>query len=682
MVVNGGPRPISIWTGPHQGRNRFQQGRTSQGPGGRLPPMSGMPGSTMGPGPRGSFSFPPGLPGRQGPGQSGASLVKVGNNEQHYFQGLSADYLKEVSNLTGITFITTLYSDNRLRAAFRALDNGEADLLPTVMSDITIPTSSQFSAPYFQTPVLVIMRADAAPLHDISSLKTMKVAGLMSIPLKLLVMGWNSRIQLTSPPDGLRGVATGRFDAFLGERAIIANEFRIASVHNIKVVGELPDPSTFCIAVSPRMAEFISIFDKAVAAIPQEKKQEIQKKWLGRMPELASISNKEATTVPKEKPEAQQKKSSNGKAEFTSNIEKKVAAIPKVKKGGLQQSSSGKEIKKKEPLPKELWPMGFAGAAILLLGGLWLFSYRKRLQGIRNGIAALEPHLLCVHIDQNIKITGVTEALCKATGFSEEDLMGKSLQILGAPPVGGKARLAKLLDAVANGQTWRGEAKLSRKDGSEIWTDVIISPSRRKNDTVGYSIIYQDASERKHFEKLAIRDELTGLYNRRHFNSLAPELLKKAATDNLFIGLFLFDVDNFKKYNDTYGHPAGDDVLAAIGKTLKGLLKRDDDLCFRLGGEEFGMIVPFANQEDAVAVVRKILASIRGLNIEHRHNTPGIVTVSIGVALARGTDGANIDEIYKRADTCLYEAKQTGKNRCVMARAKGQGNAEVKDDNG
>jgi PAS domain S-box-containing protein len=87
--------------------------------------------------------------------------------------------------------------------------------------------------------------------------------------------------------------------------------------------------------------------------------------------------------------------------------------------------------------------------------------------------------------------TGVTEALCKTTGFSEEELMGKSLHVLGASPVGGKTRLSKLLDTVAQGRTWQGEAKLSRKNGTEIWTDVIISPSRRKNDTVGYSIIYQ-----------------------------------------------------------------------------------------------------------------------------------------------------------------------------------------------
>lgn len=379
-----------------------------------------------------------------------------------------------MSKLTGVTFTTTFFSGNNINAAINALDRGEADLMPTIMKDHPRASSLLLSAPYLRTHIIVVMRSDAPPFDDVSRLKSMKVAGLMSIPIKFQKLGWNMHIIPTPPPEGLRGVATGRFDAFLGEQAIIANEFKIA---------------------------------------------------------------------------------------------------------------------------------GLVGLASLLLGGLWLFYYRKRLQGIRNGIAALEPHLLCVHIDQNITITGVTEAICKATGYTEEDLMGKSLHVLGAPPVGGKARLAKLLDTVSQGQTWRGEAKLSRKDGSELWTDVIISPSRRKNDTIGYSIIYQDASKRKHYEKLAIRDELTDLYNRRHFNALAPDLLQKAARKNLYIGLFLFDVDNFKKYNDTYSHPAGDDVLAAIGRVIKSRLKRGDDLSFRLGGEEFGILVLFSAIEGAVAPV-------------------------------------------------------------------------------
>jgi len=532
--------------------------------------------------------------------------MPVADDEKQYFQGLAADYLKEVTELTGITFETTYFSANNMRAAFDALDSEMVDLIPSIKCTVPKVSTVHLSTPYLRTPIVVVMRADAGTLDDISRLDPMNVAGLLSVPPMLQALGLHYRVQQVSPFEGLHGVATGKFDAFLGEQATIAHELLQNPETNVAIVGELPSSSEFCIAASSRMAEFIPIFDKAVAAIPQEKIAAIERKWFGGQEAI------------------------------------------------------------KEPTAQKSWLAGLLGSAALLLGGLGLFYYRRRLQGIRKGIAALEPHLLCAHIDQNITITGVTEALCKATGYAENDLMGKSLQVLGAPPVGGKARLAQLLDTVEQGQTWEGEVKLSRKDGSELWTDVIISPSRRKNDTIGYSIIYQDASRRKHYETLAIRDELTGLYNRRHFNSLAPDLLRKAARDNRQLGLFLLDVDNFKKYNDTYGHPAGDDVLAAIGRTLKHLLKRDDDLSFRLGGEEFAMAAFFATREDVVATARKILGSVKNLDIEHRSNPPGIVTVSLGVALTSGSDDKNIDDLYKRADNCLYKAKKTGRNKCVM----------------
>jgi len=107
-------------------------------------------------------------------------------------------------------------------------------------------------------------------------------------------------------------------------------------------------------------------------------------------------------------------------------------------------------------------------------------------------------------------------------------------------------------------------------------------------------------------------------------------------------------------------------VLATIGRTLKSLFKRDEDLSFRLGGEEFGIVTLFAAKEDAVAIARKILTSVRSLNIEHKQNPPGRVTVSIGVAVTRGEGAATIDDIYKRADSRLYKAKQTGRNKCVL----------------
>ena len=93
------------------------------------------------------------------------------------------------------------------------------------------------------------------------------------------------------------------------------------------------------------------------------------------------------------------------------------------------------------------------------------------------------------------------------------------------------------------GKPWKGEIKLLKKDGSTPWTEAGISPLKRKDeDQTGYTVIYQDVSRRKHYERLAVRDELTGLYNRRHFNTIAPRLLKTAETNKQFLAFLLMPV--------------------------------------------------------------------------------------------------------------------------------------------
>lgn len=184
------------------------------------------------------------------PDNSAQPYYRVKDDEQRYFQGISADYLKEVSKLTGIAFKTTFYSDRDIRAAIGALETGKVDLMPTFVGNPLRPPSFQISAPYFQTLIVVVMRSDAAPLREASQLNSMTVAGLLTVPPKLRALGWNIRIHFANSTEGLRGVAEGRFDAFLGERAVIVEEFKTAPVRNIKIAARLPVLSVFCLGVS------------------------------------------------------------------------------------------------------------------------------------------------------------------------------------------------------------------------------------------------------------------------------------------------------------------------------------------------------------------------------------------------------------------------------------------------
>lgn len=129
----------------------------------------------------------------------------------------------------------------------------------------------------------------------------------------------------------------------------------------------------------------------------------------------------------------------------------------------------------------------------------------------------------------------------------------------------------------------------------------------------------------------------------------------------------MLDIDNFKKYNDTYGHFEGDKALKKVASVLKRNSKRANDFAFRLGGEEFAIITSNISYEKIVTYCERIRESILNLKILHKDNMDiGFISVSIGVFNLEIEDSYNCDEIYKFADIALYEAKNLGRNKVVI----------------
>ncbi len=164
-------------------------------------------------------------------------------------------------------------------------------------------------------------------------------------------------------------------------------------------------------------------------------------------------------------------------------------------------------------------------------------------------------------------------------------------------------------------------------------------------------------------QKLACTDGLTGIYNHRQFKQMSFEELSRAKRYNKKMAMIMLDIDNFKLFNDSYGHPAGDKVLAALGCLLKKTL-RDCDFAFRYGGEEFMAILPETGITSAVVVANRIAAAIR----ENSHRfladiaPDHKVTVSIGVAVYP-RDGVDEVSLLHVVDDMLYKAKASGKDR-------------------
>jgi diguanylate cyclase (GGDEF)-like protein/putative nucleotidyltransferase with HDIG domain len=156
-------------------------------------------------------------------------------------------------------------------------------------------------------------------------------------------------------------------------------------------------------------------------------------------------------------------------------------------------------------------------------------------------------------------------------------------------------------------------------------------------------------------------DELTGLFNRRHFEErLKEEIGRHSRYGNVF-SLLLLDLDNFKTYNDIYGHPAGDILLTQIGRIIKSSV-RSADQAFRYGGDEFAVILPEAAMDDAHVVAERVRAQIA----KEMEDKESAVTCSIGVAIYPA-DGMISGELVTVADTALYYAKRTGGNRVYLS---------------
>jgi two-component system chemotaxis family response regulator WspR len=161
-------------------------------------------------------------------------------------------------------------------------------------------------------------------------------------------------------------------------------------------------------------------------------------------------------------------------------------------------------------------------------------------------------------------------------------------------------------------------------------------------------------------------DGLTGLNNRRYFEEFAEIQWSFAIREKLWISVLMIDVDDFKKYNDTYGHLEGDEVLKNVGSSIKKCAERPTDIVARFGGEEFVVILPDCPVDDGLAIGDKVCRCVERLDISHSGSATGtVVTVSVGAASTTPLPGDSLLELINTADGALYEAKRAGKNRAV-----------------
>ncbi|MDF1874457.1 diguanylate cyclase [Sulfurimonas sp. SAG-AH-194-I05] len=171
----------------------------------------------------------------------------------------------------------------------------------------------------------------------------------------------------------------------------------------------------------------------------------------------------------------------------------------------------------------------------------------------------------------------------------------------------------------------------------------------------------------KKLENVSYTDSLTSMHNRRYFNLVYERELKRAKRTHSYITFMMLDIDFFKQYNDTYGHLEGDNTLKSVAKVLKEVLQRPSDFVFRLGGEEFGVLLTQTDESSSAKMARDICDAVRDIKIAHSASKANeFVTISIGVVCCIADDALNEDLLLSRADEMLYEAKDTGRDRYII----------------
>lgn len=324
---------------------------------------------------------------------------------------------------------------------------------------------------------------------------------------------------------------------------------------------------------------------------------------------------------------------------------------------------------------------------VTLIAGTGVYLVRQLLKGQRVAavlaakeadfrLLAEESSDMVMRIGFDERIIYVSPSCVRMLGWSAEQLAG-TLALAGVNKED-LPHVRETVEALKQGQVeeTRLVYRTRHRQGGEIWLETALRATRdpetgRVNGVVAIS---RDMTAHKDLEEklasLATRDGLTGLANRRHFDDMLQQEWRRAERAGNAVSLLMMDVDNFKKFNDQYGHQTGDACLKALAKVFAAEARRPADLAARYGGEEFVLLLPNTDEVGCAIVAERIREAVAALNQPHAQNPPTRrVTLSIGGATAWPNPDSlsNHPSLIAAADRALYAAKHAGRDRFVMS---------------
>ena len=317
--------------------------------------------------------------------------------------------------------------------------------------------------------------------------------------------------------------------------------------------------------------------------------------------------------------------------------------------------------------------------------GISLVRDMSLRQRIAAALSAKEAdfRLLAEESSDMVMRIGIDERIAYISPSCRSLLGWNASQLKGTPALAGvlaedMSRVRQIVEDLKSGAI--EDAKVIYRNatsaGPSIWLETTLHATRSATtgQVNGVVAISRDMTEHKDLQQslavLATSDGLTSLANRRHFDDRLKEEWARARRDGTALSLLMVDVDYFKKFNDLYGHQAGDGCLKALAGVLAREARRPGDLAARYGGEEFVMLLPGTDEAGSAQVGERIRTALRELALPHAHNPISrIVTVSLGGATGWPNKDGPVDpmSLVAAADRALYAAKHEGRDRLVLA---------------
>ncbi len=534
--------------------------------------------------------------------------------EEEQFMGISSDFILHLNK--SIDTKIDIVEVNSLQESITFLKNKQCDIIPIYKAYIQADKDLCITTSYVEIPLIMAIHKDSAYAFDSSELKG-KSIGIIKNQFDKNEFSAMNIIDQPSIEEAIKNVISNEIFGFIGDVISVKKAIQINDNRDIELVSHINKSLALNMLIRSEDKILFGILQKNIEMTDKSVQYSILNKWLS--------------------------------AKYIKSYDYKLLLI-------------------------------LLGVIVMIvIFGFFTKYQMNRLLKLRTDELSAQMDIFDKNIsasqtDLDGKIIYVSEAFCKMSAYTEEELIGSTHAILRDADTQ-DSLYQDLWMTINSAHTWRGEIKNRKKDGSEYWVNIVISPIFDKNKKViGFSTILEDITLEKflqqynkklelevkkrtqELEKLSVTDKLTGIYNRVKLDSMLNFYIDNHKRYQHTFSLLIIDIDYFKKINDTHGHLKGDDILKIFASILKSSV-RSVDILGRWGGEEFMIICPNSSIDGTMYLAEMIRKTIE----KHSFSINEKVTVSIGVAEI--SSSMNESDLIHKADTALYRAKENGRNR-------------------